>query len=67
MEPILRGSPVVWTSVVAFVLLLGACDESEQGRILRHEKGTYLGKPDTPLTDEQVEKLRQRANLQGAS
>ncbi len=67
MEPILRGSPVAWTSVVAFVLLLGACDETEQERILRYEKGTYLGTPDTPLTDDQVQKLRQRANLQGAS
>ncbi len=67
MGPILRRNSVVWAAVVALVILLGACDESEQGRILRYEKGTYLGKPDTPLTDEQVEKLRQRANLQGAS
>ena len=67
MEPIVRGNSVLWAAVVALVFFLGGCDESEQGRILRYEKGTYLGKQDTPFTDEQVQKLRQRANLEGAS
>lgn len=63
----LRRNPAVLMAVAAFVLLLGACDESEQGRILHYKKGTYLGKPDTPLGEEQVEKLRQRATLQAGS
>lgn len=47
------------------VLALSGCDESEQGRILRYEKGTYLGQEDSPLTDAQREELRARTNLQG--
>lgn len=45
--------------------LVAACDEAEQDRILRYEKGTYLGQPDTPLSAGQVDELRQRATLQG--
>ena len=59
-------SPVAWLAVVSLAFLLGACDESEQDRILLYKKGTYLGKPDAPLTEEQVDELRQRATLQGA-
>jgi hypothetical protein len=47
------------------VLALAACDEAEQGRILRYEKGTYLGPTDTELSDRQREELRSRARLQG--
>jgi len=47
------------------VLTLAACDADEQGRALRYEKGTYLGQPDTPLSDSQREELRARASLQG--
>lgn len=57
---------VAWMTTVVFALVLGACEESEQGRILRYEKGTYLGKSDTSLSDKQLEELRQRATLQGA-
>lgn len=32
-----------WKAVIGLTLLLGACDESEQGRLLQYEKGTYLG------------------------
>jgi len=46
------------------VLALAACDESEQGRILRYEKGTYLGKTDSELSDEQRDELRSRAMMQ---
>ena len=42
-------------------LTLSACREEEQGRKLRFEKGTYLGKPDTPLSDETLRALRGRA------
>jgi hypothetical protein len=44
--------------------VLAACDQEEQGRILTYEKGTYLGEPDTKLTDEQVNELRHRAMRQ---
>ena len=46
-------------------LLLSACwEEDEQGRVLRYQKGTYLGAPDTELTEEQREELRARARGQ---
>ena len=48
-------------------LTLAACDESEQDRILRYEKGTYLGPADPPLTPEQLDDLRYRTKLQGGS
>ena len=46
-------------------LTLAACDESEQDRMLRYEKGTYLGPVDPPLTPEQLDDLRYRTTLQG--
>jgi hypothetical protein len=45
-------------------LVLAACDQEEQGRILTYEKGNYLVEPDTALTDEQVNELRHRAMRQ---
>lgn len=57
--PVLAGA--------GFVLALAACDESEQGRILRYEKGTYLGKADSELSEEQRDELRQRARRQAGS
>ncbi len=47
------------------MLGLAACDEDEQGRILRYEKGTYLGPTDTELSEETLEALRARTSLQG--
>ena len=55
--------PVV--AAAGLVLTLSACDEAEQGRILRYEKGTYLGPGDSELTEEQRRELRARATLQG--
>lgn len=57
----------VCIAVLSAALLLGACDESEQGRMLSYEKGTYLGAPDADLSAEQLDALRQRATLQGAN
>ena len=60
----------IWASCLAVFfagVLVAACDEAEQGRALRYEKGTYLGPPDSALSPEQVNELRQRANLQGAN
>jgi len=51
-------------AVFALGLVLSACDQAEQGRILRYEKGVYLGQKDSPLGDQEREILRQRALLQ---
>ena len=53
--------------VVAALFLLSGCDEQEQGRILRYEKGTYLGEPDQTLDQETLHRLRHRARLQQGS
>lgn len=56
--------------VLAFMfvgLAIAACDQDEQGRVLTYEKGTYLGQPDTQLSDQQLNELRQRAAQQAGS
>lgn len=50
-------------SLTALVLLTG-CREDEQNRALHFEKGTYAGKQDKGLTDEQRRELEQRATHQ---
>ena len=62
-----RTSGLLWLSIAASLFLLTACDEQEQGRILRYEKGTYLGPPDQQLDQETLDRLRQRARLQQGS
>lgn len=55
------------TGVVALLgvaLVVQGCREEEQGRPLLYEKGTYLGQPDPPLDQDQVDALRQRATRQ---
>jgi hypothetical protein len=42
------------------VVALSSCREEEQDRILRFEKGTYLGAADAKLSPDQVEALTQR-------
>ncbi len=49
---------------VAATVSLAGCREEEQGRILRYEKGTYLGQKDSELTEEQLNALRARARQQ---
>ena len=51
-------------TILAAGLVLSACDEDEQGRILRYEKGTYLGPTDQALSSDQVTTLRARSRLQ---
>jgi len=53
-------------TLAAAGLLLAACDPEEQGRVLRYEKGTYLGQPDEEISPEVREALRERARRQGA-
>lgn len=54
-----------WLLTVAGVAL-GAqgCREDERDRVLMHEPGVYLGQPDQPLEQEQVDELRSRARQQ---
>lgn len=60
----LRGRSLILIATMAIPVLVASCDESEQGRVLLYKKGTYLGKPDTPLTEQKVDELRQRAMRQ---
>ena len=60
--PLQKLIPLV--AAAGLVVGLGACDQSEQGRVLHYEKGTYLGKPDTGLSQAQRDELRSRAMLQ---
>jgi hypothetical protein len=51
----------------ALILLsagLTACAEEEQNRVLSYEKGTYLGKTDQKLSNDQLRKLVNRSNGQ---
>ena len=59
-----KRSFLVLSMVLAGGLLLSACDEAEQDRILRYEKGTYLGQKDQVLTERQQAELRARTRMQ---
>ena len=52
--------------ILASVLVVTGCRKSEQGRVLRQEKGTYQGQPDQALDGQQQYELRQRASRQRA-
>lgn len=54
---------LICTSVVAALVLAG-CRQEEQGRVLRYDKGSYLGQADTRLSEETLEVLRQRTRNQ---
>lgn len=60
-------SVLLVAAIAGLGLSLAACDEAEQGRILRYEKGTYLGQKDTELSAEALGVLRSRASLQGGN
>ncbi len=62
-----RSSALLLWPLVALPLVLAGCDEAEQGRILRYEKGVYLGPEDTKLDQETLDQLRQRTRLQQGS
>jgi len=50
--------------LVAGGLALAGCRSEEQNRITKFEKGTYLGKPDQTLSDEQLNELRRQTQRQ---
>ena len=51
-------------ALATFVTALSSGAEDEQNRLLSYEKGTYLGKADQALTEEQVRNLMGRADIQ---
>ncbi len=55
---------IMLTTVFVAGVMLSACDEAEQGRILRYEKGSYLGPKDQELSSQQQADLRARSRLQ---
>ncbi len=55
---------LVLATVLAAGLVLSACDEGEQGRVLRYQKGTYMGPVDQALSAEQLAALRARSRMQ---
>ncbi len=58
------SSVIVAGSLIAAGLVLGACREQEQDRVLLYEKGSYLGQPDTALSEETRVALRERSQFQ---
>ena len=51
-------------ALATIVTAVSSCAEEEQDRLLSYEKGTYLGKADQALTEEQVRNLMGRADIQ---
>ncbi len=65
---------VVLGCVVAVGVLLGACRENEQDRVLVYQKGNYLGKPDTAVSEgalralsAQIQRQNERAGPAGGT
>jgi hypothetical protein len=50
--------------LAATLLLVSACREEEQDRVLRHEDGVYLGTPASAISDDTLQDLRHRAGRQ---
>jgi hypothetical protein len=50
--------------LAATLLLVSACREEEQDRVLWHEKGVYLGTPEPAISDDALQDLRHRAARQ---
>jgi hypothetical protein len=60
----MSGGALRWLVLLGVALAVQGCREDEQDRILMYEPGTYLGQPDPPLEQTQVDALRQRATRQ---
>jgi hypothetical protein len=50
-----------WLAVLGIALAAQSCREDEQDRPLLYDKGSYQGQPDQTLSEEQVDRLRQRS------
>jgi hypothetical protein len=55
---------LVLATVLGAGLVLSACDEGEQDRVLRYQKGTYMGPVDQALSADQQAALRARSRMQ---
>jgi len=55
---------VVLGCLMAAGVLLGACRENEQDRVLVYQKGNYLGKPDTAVSEGALRALSARIQRQ---
>ncbi len=55
---------VVLGCMVVAGVLLGACRENEQDRVLVYQKGNYLGKPDTAVSEGALRALSARIQRQ---
>jgi len=53
-----------WLVLLGVALAVQGCREDEQDRVLRYQPGTYLGQPDEPLDQQQVDALHDRAARQ---
>jgi hypothetical protein len=51
----------LWLAVVGMALAVQSCREDEQDRPLLYDKGSYQGQPDQTLSEQQVDRLRQRS------
>ena len=63
MRQIVTKSALI-LAIAAVAVGTSACREEEQGRPLNYDKGTYLGKSDTSLNNEQLRELTSRSRLQ---
>jgi hypothetical protein len=55
------------TFIILFTIstiLMSSCRQEEQNRVLNYEKGVYLGKKDTALSEKIVTKLRMHTSRQ---
>jgi hypothetical protein len=59
-----KSTVLVMALLASLGVSLTGCDEAEQGRVLRFEKGTYLGQKDTKRSPETESMLRARAAMQ---
>ena len=50
--------------LAATLLLVSACKEEEQDRVLWHEEGVYLGTRGAAISDDTLQDLRHRAAKQ---
>ncbi len=50
--------------LAATLLLVSACKEEEQDRVLWHEEGVYLGTRGAAISDDTLQDLRHRAARQ---
>ena len=62
-----RTTLAVTALLAATVALQGCWNPEEQNRVLRYEKGTYLGKQDSKLSEDELNNLRARVSSQRGS